>query len=309
MKTENEMPEAHERSGRDYFIRGQALSAPSLEPALYIVATPVGHLADITIRALDTLAGADLVACEDTRVTRKLLQRYGIQAETTAFHDHSGPRVAERIVERLGQGKAVALVSDAGTPLVSDPGYPLVKEVLAAGHKVVPIPGASSVLTALSAGGLPTDAFLFAGFLPNKEKARRSRLAELGKVPATLVLLESPNRVGALLADAVAELGPDREAVVCREMTKLHETFDRGTLSVLAERYADGPARGEIVVLIAPPSSERAEIAGDDMDAMLREALATMRVRDAADKVAEKTGLSRRDLYQRALALKSSGDA
>ena len=291
-------------AGRGWMLRGAAVRTPTLEPALYLVATPIGNLGDITIRALDTLAGAALIACEDTRVTRKLLTRYGISAAVTAYHEHSGPEAGRRILAALEEGRAVALVSDAGTPLVSDPGYRLVREVVEAGHGVVPIPGPSSVLAALAAAGLPTDTFLFAGFLPNKGGGRRSRLETLGAIPATLVLLESPNRVGALLADAAGLLGGAREAVVCREMTKLHETFARGTLASLSAEFGGGPARGEIVVVIAPPA-EPAPAAEADIDAQLRAALTRLGVRDAADAVAAATGAKRRDVYQRALALKS----
>src|SRR5688572_30205460 len=213
-----------EEGKRGYFIRSRFFAAPAISPGLYIVATPIGNLGDITIRALDTLAGADLVACEDTRVTRKLLTRYGIETQVLSYHEHSGERAHQRLLERLGEGKSVALVSDAGTPLISDPGYQLVVDAAAAGHPVVPIPGASSLVTALSAAGLPAEAVLYAGFLPSKANARRKRLAELADVPATLVLFESPNRIAALLADAAAELGAERQAAICRELTKLHET-------------------------------------------------------------------------------------
>ncbi|MGQ7790797.1 16S rRNA (cytidine(1402)-2'-O)-methyltransferase [Faunimonas sp. B44] len=300
-ETDGETPAG---AGRGWMLRGAAVRMPTLEPALYLVATPIGNLSDITIRALDTLAAAALIACEDTRVTRKLLTRYGIAAAVTAYHEHSGPEAGRRILAALEEGRAVALVSDAGTPLVSDPGYRLVREVVEAGHRVVPIPGPSSLLAALAAAGLPTDTFLFAGFLPNKAGARRSRLETLGAIPATLVLLESPNRVGALLADAAELLGGAREAVVCREMTKLHETFARGTLAALSAEFGDGPARGEIVVVIAPPT-EPAPPAEADIDDQLRAALTRLGVRDAADAVAAATGAKRRDVYQRALALKS----
>ncbi|MYZ47416.1 16S rRNA (cytidine(1402)-2'-O)-methyltransferase [Propylenella binzhouense] len=289
---------------KSYVVRGQIVRAPTLAPGLYLVATPIGHLDDITLRALDTLAAAGLIACEDTRVTRKLLTRYGISAAVTAYHEHSGPEAARRILAALERGEAVALVSDAGTPLVSDPGFRLVRDAVERGHSVVPVPGASSVLAALAGAGLPTDTFLFAGFLPNKAGQRRSRLEALAGIPATLVLLESPNRIGALLADAAAVLGGAREAAVCREMTKLHETFDRGTLAALAERYGDGPARGEIVLVVAPPG-EAEPVAAEDLDERIRAALTRLGVRDAADAVAAETGAKRRDVYQRALALKA----
>ena len=292
-----------EEGKRGYFIRSRFFAAPAISPGLYIVATPIGNLGDITIRALDTLAGADLIACEDTRVTRKLLTRYGIETQVVSYHEHSGERAHQRLLERLGEGRSVALVSDAGTPLISDPGYQLVVDAAAAGHPVVPIPGASSLVTALSAAGLPADAVLYAGFLPSKANARRKRLAELAEVQATLVLFESPNRIAALLADAAAELGGERPAAICRELTKLHETFDRGTLGELAARYAGASVKGEVVLAVAPPLTRQAA-KPDDADAALRTALATMSVKEAARAVADATGLPRRELYQKALSLK-----
>jgi 16S rRNA (cytidine1402-2'-O)-methyltransferase len=291
---------------RGYLIRGAFFAASPLPPALYVVATPIGNLSDVTLRALDTLAAADLVACEDTRVTRRLLDRYGIAARVTAYHEHSGASAHRRLLDALAEGKSVALVCDAGTPLLSDPGAALVADAVAAGHRVVPIPGASAIVATLSAAGLPTDAFLFVGFLPTKSAARRKRLAALVAIPATLVFFESPNRVAAFLADAAEALGGEREATLCREVTKIHETFDRGTLLELAERYKDASVKGEVVVLLAPP----AEPAGPDDAAIenaLREALLTMSVKEAAQTVAEATGLSRRDLYARALSIKSDG--
>ena len=289
---------------RGSFVRGAFLAAPALPPGLYVVATPIGNLSDISIRALDTLAAADLIACEDTRVTRKLLTRYGIETRVTSYHEHSGPAAHARLLRLLGEGQSVALVSDAGTPLISDPGFQLVADAAAAGHPVVPIPGPSAMMTALSAAGLPTEAALFLGFLAAKSGARRKRLAEVAAIPATLVLYESPNRIGALLADAADALGGAREAAVCRELTKLHETFDRGTLAELAARYAERDVKGEIVLLIGPPGDAPQPDAAD-IDARLTEALATMSVKEAASSIAEATGLPRRDLYQRALALKS----
>jgi 16S rRNA (cytidine1402-2'-O)-methyltransferase len=288
---------------RGYSIRGQGFSAPPLEPGLYVVATPIGNLGDVTVRALDTLAAADLVACEDTRVTRKLLDRYAILAKPVSYHEHSGPAAHRRILDALAEGLSVALVSDAGTPLLSDPGARLVADAHAAGHKVVPIPGPSSAIAALSAAGVPADTFLFLGFLPSKSSQRRKRLAELSRLPATLALFESPNRIAALLADAETELGATRRVALCRELTKLHETFDCGTLRELAARYRDAAVKGEIVLLIAPPD-EATPPSEQDIDAMLFEALRSASVKEAAEAVASVTGLARRDLYQRALALK-----
>jgi 16S rRNA (cytidine1402-2'-O)-methyltransferase len=299
-----ERQESEERRG--YAIRGQAFVAPKLEPGLYVVATPIGNLSDVTIRALDTLAGADIVACEDTRVTKRLLDRYGIDAKVVAYHEHSGPAAHRRLLDALGEGNSVALVSDAGTPLVSDPGAALVTDAIAAGSRVVPIPGASSLAAALSASGLPTDEVLFLGFLPSKAQARKTYLQVAAPMVATIVLFESPNRIAALLADAATILGGDRAASICRELTKIHETFDRGTLAELAARYANRDVKGEIVLVVAPPE-EAAPPDQADIDASLRDALKSMGVKEAADRVAATTGLSRRTLYQRALKLKSEG--
>jgi 16S rRNA (cytidine1402-2'-O)-methyltransferase len=295
-------PEPASGAARGYVIRGRFFPAPPLAPGLYVVATPIGNLADITLRALDTIAGADILACEDTRVTRKLLSRYGISAKVMAYHEHSGAAPHRAILGALAEGRAVALVSDAGTPLISDPGLALVADAAAAGHAIVPIPGASSVFAALSAAGLPVEATLFLGFLPAKAGGRRKRLAEVATIPATLVLFESPNRIAALLADARDTLG-DRDAALCRELTKLHETFDRARLSELACRYAEAGVKGEIVLVIAPPGA-RAAPADADVEQALRQALATATVKEAAQSVAAATGLPRRELYRRALALK-----
>jgi 16S rRNA (cytidine1402-2'-O)-methyltransferase len=299
-----ERSDSEERRG--YAIRGQPFVAPKLEPGLYVVATPIGNLSDVTVRALDTLAAADLVACEDTRVTKRLLDRYGIDAKVLAYHEHSKPAAHRRLLELLSEGKSVALVSDAGTPLISDPGASLVEDAAAAGHRIVPIPGASSLSTALSATGLPTDEVLFLGFLPSKAQARKTYLEVAAPIVATLVIFESPNRIAFLLNDAAEKLGRDRQATVCRELTKIHETFDRGTLAELAERYADRDVKGEIVLVVAPPE-EAAPPVEADVDAMLGSALKTMGVKEAADHVAAATGLSRRALYQRALKLRGEG--
>ena len=289
---------------RGYAIRGQTFVAPRLDPGLYVVATPIGNLSDVTIRALDTLAGADIVACEDTRVTKRLLDRYGINAKVIAYHEHSGPAAHRRLLDALGEGNSVALVSDAGTPLVSDPGALLVTDAIAAGHRVVPIPGPSSLAAALSTSGLPTDEVLYLGFLPSKAKARRTYLEVAAPIVATLAIFESPNRIASLLDDAAQILGRDRHATVCRELTKIHETFDRGTLAELATRYADRDVKGEIVLVIAPPA-EVAPPEEADVNAMLKDALKSAGVKEAADRIAIATGLSRRALYQRALKLKS----
>src|SRR5499427_4131194 len=215
-----------DRAARHYVLHGHATVAPPLPAGLYLVATPIGNLRDITVRALEVLAAADLIACEDTRVTRKLLDRYGIATPLTPYHEHNAAEVRPKLIARLADGAAMALVSDAGTPLVSDPGYKLVREARTAGASVTALPGASAALAALTLSGLPTDRFLFEGFLPAKEGARRARINELKRIPATLVLFESGARLAAALADLAAELGP-RQAAICRELTKLYEEVRR----------------------------------------------------------------------------------
>ncbi len=286
---------------RRYAPFGGAMTAKAADPGLYLVATPIGNLGDISLRALETLAGADCIACEDTRVTRKLTERFGIATPLIAYHEHNSDEALPKILARLAEGQAVALVSDAGTPLISDPGYRLVRAVVAEGHSVTALPGASAVLAALSLAGMPTDRFLFEGFLPPKQGARQKRIAELSTIPATLVLFESGPRLAASLADLAAGLGA-REASVCRELTKLHEEIRRGDLASLASDYAEGgETRGEIVIVIAPPPEQ--VTADADVDNMLRQALARVSVKDAVGEVAHATGRARRDVYQRALEL------
>lgn len=292
---------------RRYAPFGADIEAPALEPGLYLVATPIGNLGDISLRALATLAAADLIACEDTRVTRKLTERYGIATPLTAYHEHNSDEALPKIIVRLDNGQTVALVSDAGTPLVSDPGYRLVRAAVEAGHNVTTVPGASSALAALSLSGLPNDRFFFEGFLPPKQAARQKRIAELASIPATLIVFETGPRLAASLADLAEGLGP-REAAVCRELTKLHEEIRRAPLDTLASHYAgDAETRGEIVIVIAPPPERQTD--DSDIDAMLREALARASVKDAVGEVASATGRARRDVYQRALELnKDQGD-
>src|SRR5215217_2003438 len=217
-------------ANRTFSIGGHVLNAPKPVPGLYLVATPIGHLGDITLRALETLAGVDIIACEDTRITRRLTERYVISAELKPYHEHNAAMARPKILEKLAQGASIALVSDAGTPLISDPGFKLVREVCAAGHPVIALPGPSSVLAALSVAALPTDRFFFDGFLPVKETARRARLSELSRIDATLVLLESGSRVQQTLAD-LADIMPMRDAAICREMTKMHEDIRRASIS------------------------------------------------------------------------------
>lgn len=290
-----------------FSIDGYAIPVRPLSPGLYVVATPIGNLGDISLRALATLAAADLIACEDTRVTSVLTRRYGISTRLIAYHDHNAERQRPKLLNALSEGKVVALVSDAGTPLISDPGYRLVNAVLAEGHAIVPVPGASAVLAALVVSGLPSDTFLFAGFLPPKEVARRKRLAEFAATPATLAFYESPQRLAASLADMTAVLGAERLCAVARELTKTYETMRRGTIAELAAQYGNEiPPKGEIVVLVGPPSDTPPT--ADEVDGLLVELLKSSPVREAAAEAAAQTGLGRRELYQRALALKRETD-
>ena len=289
-------------AGRHYLLDGRPTAAPPLPAGLYLVATPIGNLRDVTVRALEVLAAADLVACEDTRVTRKLLDRYGIATPLSAYHEHNAAQARPRLLARLGEGAAIALVSDAGTPLVSDPGYKLVREARAAGASVTAVPGPSAVLAALTLSGLPSDRFFFEGFLPAKEAARRARIAELKRIPATLVLFETGARIAASLADLAAGLGA-REAALCRELTKLHEEVRRGDLVTLAQEASQASElRGEMVIVVAPPDRQ-AEVTAIDLDSLLRQALDRVSVKEAVAEVAAVTGTPRRDVYQRALAL------
>ena len=281
---------------------GMRAEAEPLAPGLHVVATPIGNLRDITLRALATLAAADAVLAEDTRVSRHLLAHYGVTTPLVAYHEHNAAAMRPQLLARLADGAALALISDAGTPLVSDPGYKLVAGALAAGIAVTGVPGPSAVLAALMVAGLPTDRFFFEGFLPPKSAARRVRINELAQVPGTLVFFESPRRLAGTLADLAAELG-DRPAAVARELTKFFETTRRGTLSELAASFGrEDPPKGEIVVLVGPP--EAAAPAGDEqLDRLLREALQSLSVKDAAAAVSARTGAPRRQVYARALAL------
>lgn len=302
MPTEKEDPRS--RGPRFYVIDGCSFSAPVLEAGLYIVATPIGNLSDVTLRALATLAGAYVIACEDTRLTSRLTRHYTIRAKLLAYHEHNAERQTPRLLAELAEGRAVALVSDAGTPLISDPGQRLVGAVIEAGHRVIPIPGPSAVIAALSSAGLPTDAFHFVGFLPPRQAARRKRLALLAAIPATLVFYESPHRTAAALTDMAAELGPDRSAVMARELTKTFETLRRGTLtSLAAELAAEADPKGEIVLLVGPPISAAPK--NEEVEEKLAELLKSMSVGAAASELAVSTGLPRRELYRRALELRS----
>ena len=281
---------------------GHVLTAPKAVPGLHLVATPIGNLGDITLRALETLAGVDIIACEDTRITRRLTERYAISAQLKPYHEHNAAQARPRILERLAQGASIALVSDAGTPLISDPGFKLVREVCAAGGQVIALPGACSVLTALSVAALPTDRFFFEGFLPPKETARRARLTELARIDATVVVFESGNRVQDTLAD-LAEIMGGRDAAICREMTKMHEDIRRAPLSQLAQAAGTLETRGEFVLVIAPPAADAEVMTADALDDLLRGQLATQSVKDAVAHAVELSGRARREVYARALAL------
>ncbi len=298
-------PESKMRS-RSYAPFGTAIAAHKPTPGLYLIATPIGNLSDITLRALELLAGVDVIACEDTRVTRKLTERYGITTPLTPYHEHNAAQARPKLLARLAEGQAVALVSDAGTPLISDPGYKLVREASEAGHMVTASPGPSAVLTALSVAALPTDRFFFEGFLPPKQGARQKRITALANIPATLVLFEGGSRIAATLADLASALGA-RAATICRELTKLHEEIKRGDLTTLARDYAKGgETRGEFVIVIAPPEADEGNV--DDLDDLLRGALSRVSVREAVAEVATATGRPRREIYQRALALAKDAD-
>ncbi len=273
-----------------------------LAPGLYLVATPIGNARDITLRALDVLRDADVLAAEDTRSLRRLMEIHGLAPggrTFLAYHDHNGAKMRPRLLAELAAGRSVAYASEAGTPLVADPGYQLVREAVAAGHAVTAAPGPSAALAALTVAGLPTDRFLFAGFLPPAAAQRRRSLGELAPVPATLVFYESPRRLAAMLADAAATLGHDRPAAVCRELTKRFEECRRAPLGELAETMAATPVKGEVVVVVGRGRSET--VSDSVLDEKLEAALGTMSVRDAADTVARETGAQRRHVYQMAL--------
>ena len=298
-------PPSAERAAKRYLLKGIPIEAPSLSAGLYLVATPIGNLRDMTLRAIETLAAADLIACEDTRVTRKLLDHYGIASSLTPYHDHNAAQARPQLLARIAGGAAVALVSDAGTPLISDPGFKLVRAAQDAGHLVTALPGPSAVLTALTVGGLPTDRFFFAGFLPPKQVARRTRIAELAPLAATLVLFESGPRIAATLTDLADGLGANREAALCRELTKLHEEIRRGELGTLAQAIAGEEPRGEIVVVIGPPQAP-VQTGAAESESLLRDALERLSLKDAVAEVAQLTGRRRREIYQSALALQKS---
>ena len=285
---------------------GLRAEAESIRAGLHVVATPIGNLKDISFRALATLAAADAVLAEDTRVTKTLLAHYGISTPLVAYHEHNAAVIRPHLVARLKSGAALALVSDAGTPLVSDPGFRLVADALAENIEVITVPGPSAVLAALVVAGLPTDRFFFEGFLPPKSAARRQRIAVLAPIPGTLVFFESPRRLAETLEDLAAVLGP-RDAAIARELTKHYETVRRGTLSELAAALAEeGPPKGEIVLLVGPPGDDAVQTSPEDLDAKLVAALETLSVKDAASVVSADTGQPRRQVYARAVELAAS---
>ena len=287
---------------RGFSAFGAQIAAAPLAPGLYVVATPIGNLGDVTLRALTTLAAAEAILAEDTRITRRLIDRYAIATPLVAYHEHNAAEVRPRVLARLAAGEALALVSDAGTPLISDPGYKLVVEAAAAGVAIFSLPGPCAAVAALTTAALPTDRFFFEGFLPSKTAARRERIAALAAISATLIFYEAPGRLAAALADLAAALGP-RPAAVARELTKLHEETRRGALSELAAHYAAaGAPKGEIVIVVGPPLAER-RVEGEALDGLIEAALANLSVKDAAAAVAAEAGLPRREVYARALRL------
>jgi 16S rRNA (cytidine1402-2'-O)-methyltransferase len=304
-------PGGDDGSGRDPNRRGGA-SKPQREtegaavaPGLYLVATPIGNLGDVTLRALEVLRGCDRIGCEDTRVTARLLNRYAIRTPLERYDDHTAERARPILLAALHRGERVALVADAGTPLVSDPGYKLVRAALDAGLPVTAVPGPSAALSALLLSGLPPDAFLFAGFLSPRRSARRRDLEKWAQVPATLIFFERPSRLPESLAD-MAEILGDRAAAVARELTKLHEEVRRGSLAGLAADYRrSGPPRGEAVVVVAPPLPAAPDIGA--VVERLRRAAGAVGLKQAAAEIAAETGLKRRDLYRRGLELRAAG--
>jgi 16S rRNA (cytidine1402-2'-O)-methyltransferase len=291
-----------------YIIGAHRFEAEPLAPGLHVVATPIGNLGDITLRALATLAAAETVLCEDTRTSGKLMERFAIKARLSPYHEHNAQAVRPHIIERLKQGAAIALISDAGMPLVSDPGYRLVKEAAELGIPVTACPGASAVLTGLALSGLPTDRFLFAGFVPQKQGERKRLFAELAGLKATLIFFESPHRIIETLQDLVTAL-PGRSVAVTRELTKLHEEVLRGTAEEIAGvLQSRASVKGEITLLVGPPGEEEA-VSEEDLDAAIGQALAVMPASKAASELARRFNLNRADVYQRILAAKGGDGA
>ena len=283
-----------------YVIRGREFEAQALVPALYVAATPIGNLGDITIRALEALAACDLIACEDTRVTAKLLRHYGIRNKTVTYNEHNADVSGPELIRKIKAGLSVVLVSDAGTPLVSDPGQRLVESARKQGIGIIPLPGPSAPLTALVSSGLPAASWTFAGFLPNRREARKRALERCRAAADTAVFFESPNRLISTLEDLGSVLGCSRRISVARELTKMHEEIVTGSVDEVLKHFSDGNIRGEIVLMIAPAQEQAAM----DTDQILRELMTRMPVSRAAAEAAELTGLSKRELYRKALSLR-----
>lgn len=302
------MTEFLDEQKREFVVGGTAQRARPIEPALYIVSTPIGNLGDMTLRGLEVLASADIVACEDTRVTRVLLDRYGIARRPISYHEHNAAEAGAKLIAALQAGNSVALVSDAGTPLVSDPGFRLVGEAREAGIRVVPVPGASALLAALAASGLPTDAFMFCGFLPVKHGQKTSKLESLKNIDATLVFYESPNRAAATLADMADVFGDAREAALCRELTKAYETIVAAPLGELKQQFdGEDRIRGEVVLLVGPPTGEAGPQSEEDIDKLLLSLSQELSPSKAAGEAAKMTGGQKSVLYQRLMQLKAQG--
>jgi 16S rRNA (cytidine1402-2'-O)-methyltransferase len=293
---------------RSYIIGAHRFEADPLAPGLYVVATPIGNLGDMTVRGLATLAAAETVLCEDTRTSGKLMERFAIKAKLWSYHEHNAQKVRPEILARLQQGATIALISDAGMPLVSDPGYRLVKEAVELGIPVTACPGPSAVLTGLALSGLPTDRFLFAGFVPQKQGERKKLFAEFAKLKATLIFFESPHRIIETLHDLATAL-PGRHVAVTRELTKLHEEVLRGSAEDIAAQLEERAAvKGEITLLVGPPEGEE-EVSEADLDNAITQALAEMPASKAASEVAKRFNLGRSDVYQRILVRKGSDGA
>lgn len=295
-------------SGRSYIIGAARFDAESLAPGLYVVATPIGNLGDITVRALATLAAAETVLCEDTRTSGKLMERFAIKTKLSPYHEHNAQKVRPAILERLQQGAAIALISDAGMPLVSDPGYRLVKEAVELGLPVTACPGPSAVLTGLALSGLPTDRFLFAGFVPQKQGERKRLFAEFEKLKATLIFFESPHRIVETLQDLGLAL-PGRQIAVTRELTKLHEEVLRGSAHEIAETLAARPAvKGEITLIVGPPLEDEA-VSDEVLAEAIAVAIQVMSASKAASEIAKRFNLNRSDIYQLILTMKGQDGA
>jgi len=298
-------PASHPRPRPDGSKQNHHTNASNLESGLYVVATPIGNLGDVTYRAIDILRRADVIACEDTRVTGRLMKRYGLMTALISYHDHNAARVRPRLLSRLTKGEAVAIVSDAGTPVISDPGYRLIKDTAEAGHRIIPVPGASALLAGIMTSGLPSDRIFFAGFLPQRSPARRRTISELRSVQATLVFFESSRRLTSALKDMADILGP-RAVTIGRELTKIHEQTYRGHLDTVAHEIASiGPIKGEVVVVVEAGNVGKV-LDRKELDASLTTALSSMSVRDAVATIAKNGQWPRSLVYERALALKAN---